>query len=136
MTAPVQLPGILREIADAAGVEAALLIAREKGGGRASFSPRPRDDHWSVRLLGRERADKVARALTGNRLRVELDVPLGPSSSYAKERINRATAMKAALDAGLSFDASARAAGVDRSTIRRFKSRVGKRSSGRQGNLF
>ena len=51
---------------------AALSAAR---GGRRAYVPRaPRDSHWLVEALGRERADELAWRFGGDRI----DVPLGP----------------------------------------------------------
>ncbi len=132
----MKLPGVLQEIAEAAGIEAALAVAREKGGGRASFSPDPREDHWLSRLLGMAAARQICAALTAGHIRVELDIPLGPHGTYRQQRRARAVALKAAADGGLSLNAGARAAGVDRSSFRRFRARRKASGKRRQLSLF
>jgi hypothetical protein len=59
------LPGLLAQIAAVAGVEAALAVAKAKGGSRAYVPPRPADDHWLVRAVGRAHADAIAAELVG-----------------------------------------------------------------------
>ena len=53
------LPGILGEIADVAGIPAALAIADEVGGTRINIPARAGDDHWLVKTVGREAAETV-----------------------------------------------------------------------------
>lgn len=59
------LPGVLAQIASVAGVEAALAVARAKGGSRAYVPPRPGDNHWLVQTVGRAAADAIAAELVG-----------------------------------------------------------------------
>lgn len=131
-----QFPGILQEIADAAGEEAAMLVAREKGGTRVRFPIKPRDGHWTVQLLGRPRAEAIGRALNGNQSMMEYDIPLGPGSTYSQQRRARQQAMQKAIEEGLTYNAAARAAGVDRSSFRRFNKRVREAKRSRQGTLL
>lgn len=55
------LPGILREIADAAGEAAALQLAREAGGQEMKFSDRA--GSALSRIVGHEAAVKIVKAL-------------------------------------------------------------------------
>lgn len=89
MTSAVRLhlPPLLNEIADVAGVVAAVAIAEARGGTRVHFPARAPDGHWLVELVGREAADKLCAhfqidARRGNRV----DVPLGPKNFYARAR--------------------------------------------------
>jgi len=55
------LPGVLAEIEDVAGRDAALMLASEKGGTEI-YLPSPRslaDDHWLVVMLGRAVAEGI-----------------------------------------------------------------------------
>lgn len=123
----VELPGVLQEIAEAAGVDAALAIARARGGVRAWFPAAPRDDSWIVQLVGRAAADAICAKLAQHGTAVQFDIPLGPAGSYMAERRNRAIAMEAAIAGGLGTDAAARAVGAHRSTLKRFKRRRGEK---------
>lgn len=53
------LPGVLGEIADVAGIPAALAIADQVGGTRINIPARAKDDHWLVQTVGREAADQI-----------------------------------------------------------------------------
>lgn len=71
-----ELPPLLREIADVAGLESALIIASLKGGGKAYFSNTPKSGSWLVEAVGLDKAKSIGRALapaTG----VTLEVPTG-----------------------------------------------------------
>lgn len=142
MTHPY-LPGILAEIADAAGLGAALAIAEAKGGARAHFPAHAGDDHWLTRLVGREAADKICAHLrtyahSSRGAGAYLDVPLGPKNFYARAR-------RAAEDMtaqGVPREEVARRLGVSMRMVQRTRARL--RQSGdagdagdrRQGKLF
>ena len=81
------LPGILAEIADAAGLPSALLVAEAKGGIRAHFPAQARAGHWLTKLVGQAAADKIcAHFRTGNRAGFYALVPLGPKNFHQKAR--------------------------------------------------
>lgn len=109
------LPAILAEIAEAAGFDAAMLIAAAKGGTRAYFPAFPEPDHWLTKLVGDDRARAIGTALAPGRSGIELEVPMGPSLSQAK-RWRMIIDMSAE---GQSKPAIARAAGVHHKTVQR-----------------
>jgi hypothetical protein len=112
-----QLPGLLAQAAQAAGLKAAWQLARERGGGRA-YIPLPaalHDGHWLVRAVGLEAAQAIAEALGSG----EVEVPLGP---FAGNRAQVWAAIERGLNAGLSVEQAARQAGVSSRTVRRHKS--------------
>lgn len=124
------LPALLAEIAEIAGVEAALAIARVKGGTRAYFPARPGADHWLVAAVGADTASLVCRELVANQTGVHLDVPLGPTGTLAAAR-----RLAAELDAaGASAATIARSAGLTDRTVRRMRAR--RREDPRQGRLL
>ncbi|MBX3527539.1 MAG: hypothetical protein KF904_15150, partial [Rhodoblastus sp.] len=59
MTERLHLPPLLNEIAEVAGVVAAVAIAEARGGTRVHFPARAPDGHWLVALVGREAADEL-----------------------------------------------------------------------------
>jgi hypothetical protein len=123
-----ELPRLLEEIKTVAGLPAALKIAHEKGGGRASIPAKLKADHWLVELLGMETAEKIAFHFTSGRGSVEIEVPLGPVGTIAKAR----HVMGKMIEGGsASSDAIARATGMSRRTVLRKK----KKLRG-QGELF
>ena len=128
------LPGILNDIAEIAGTDAAYAVAQSHGGTRVSIPPRAEEDHWLSKLLGLEVADAICRGLATldaeGRLRgVQNEViPRGPASLLKAAR-RRA---QDALDRGASAREAARISGLHERTIWRMKS---EEDSG-QGDLF
>ena len=80
------LPGVLREIAEVAGEDAALAIASARGGTQIYIPPIPDADHWLSRLIGIENARAVADRLTCGVGSMRVDLPLGPVGHAAKMR--------------------------------------------------
>ncbi|WP_210332650.1 helix-turn-helix domain-containing protein [Methylosinus sp. H3A] len=137
------LPGILREIADVAGLSAALAIADKKGGARTFFPARAPDGHWLPQLVGREAADKICtyfrrRDRTDGVERASLDagtymlIPLGPKNFYAKAR-RRAVELTAE---GWSREEVARRLGIHIRSVQRYRGRMRDETDGPQGSLF
>jgi hypothetical protein len=128
------LPGILGDIADIAGNEAAYEVARSHGGTRVSIPPRATEGHWLTELLGFETADKICQGLAtldpdGKLRGVQNEIiPRGPASLLTAAR-RRA---QEALDEGKSAREAARIAGLHERTIWRMKA---KEDDG-QGSLF
>lgn len=128
------LPGILGEIADIAGADAAYAIASSHGGTRVSIPARAAEGHWLTELLGMETADKICRGLA------TLD-PEGRMRGVSKELIPRGPAAllksarrqaRQALDAGTSVRETARISGLHERTIWRMKAE----DDDGQGSLF
>lgn len=121
------LPGILAEIAEVAGEDAALTIARVRGGTQIYVPPLPDNDHWLCRLIGRDEARAVCERLTCGVGPRRVDLPLGPTGSLAKAR--------ARVDAMIADDRSERdialATGYTTRAIRRRRQQLGiKRDDG------
>lgn len=124
MTAKSSLPGILGEIADAVGADAAFAIAASRGGTRADFPANAREDHWLAETVGLEIADRICCALRVQDadgrvrgVRHEL-IPLGSASLYKTARRQ----VVKALESGASARVAAREAGVHERTVWRIKS--------------
>lgn len=79
------LPGVLAEIAEIAGEDAALKIAEARGGTNIYLPPVPGADHWLSELLGHDVALTIAARLTCG-FPMRLDVPCGPTSIAARTR--------------------------------------------------
>jgi hypothetical protein len=127
------LPALLNEVASVAGVEAALTLARVKGGQRVYIPARLPPEHWLTEELGSEAAGKVARHFAQDGVGAYLDIPLGPGGSYASQRRQRAQLMKAAIDEGLSANAASRAVGITWRSVYRAKAKA---RHSRQPGLF
>lgn len=132
MTARLALPGVLRQIANVAGEEAALAIAAVRGGTQVYFPPRPANDHWLCQLIGPEAAEKVCDELTCGVGPLRVDLPLGPCGHAAKAR--------AKVDAMLGEQRSERdialATGYTIRAIRRRRARLGPAREDRQLRLI
>jgi len=115
-----QLPGVLATVAQAAGLQAAVQLAKARGGGRA-YIPSPEAlhaKHWLVQAVGTDAALAVTQALGSG----EVEVPLGP---LAGNRASVWAAIERALNAGQGVEQTARQVGVSARTVRRHKGSEG-----------
>lgn len=131
------LPPLLNTIADVAGNEAALALARARGGSRVSIPARAKDDHWLVEVVGREAADKICDhfRVGTNGTGVALDIPTGPESPMNKLLDNNRKSIDQMLADGVSVDLIARRVRVHRTTVFRRKAKTGIVDT-RQSDLF
>lgn len=133
------LPGILAEIADVAGEDAALAIARARGGTQIYIPPRPANDHWLCELIGIDAARKVCAQLTGEVASRREIVPLGPVGKEAQLRAMRA-ADKALMDEMIRQQKSEReislATGYTVRTVRKRRAQLGSPRDDRQMSLI
>jgi hypothetical protein len=120
------LPTLLAEIAEVAGLDAALTLAAAKGGIEIYVPVRTSDDHWLVAAIGREATDKLCRRYPGSRL----TLPLGPGGSLAAIR----RTVGRMIDEGRSETEIARAVGYTTRGVRKRKAAL--RGGGPQGSLF
>jgi hypothetical protein len=81
-----RLPGVLAEIAAAAGEDAALAIAAKFGGARVYIPPSPARDHWLSHLVGHKAALAIADRLTAGVGGVRIDLPTGAKGYAARGR--------------------------------------------------
>lgn len=127
-----RLPGVLAEIADAAGVEAALAIADARGGTQVYIPPAPDESHWLSVLIGVEAARAVADRLTCGVGGLRVDLPLGPAGCAARVRFE----VDRLLGEGRSERDIALATRYSIRGIRRRRARLGLESDNRQLPLF
>lgn len=131
------LPALLAEIAEVAGLEAALKLAESHGGRRVSIPARiPADDHPLVQSVGRVAAEKICAHYrqgtgSGRSCGIYIVVPLGPSGALAGARRRLAKA----LAEGASAAEAARAAGMTERSAFRARARLRDRDD-KQGRLF
>lgn len=111
-----ELPGLLAEIAAAAGVEAAVAVAEKVGGTRAYFPGRPDPDHWLSTTVGHDKAAAICAAIAPG-IGVELYVPMGPAG--ARARLWRV--MHGMIAAGANTPEIVRATGLSPVTVRRHR---------------
>jgi hypothetical protein len=122
------LPKIYREIADAAGLEAALKIGDAYGGRRVHIPrvARLTEKHWLRELVGDEAAEALCRWADGS----AVELPLAPETGVNGRR-RRA---EKALSQGLSANEAARLSGRHVRSIYRY--RQVQRETGDEPDLF
>jgi hypothetical protein len=128
----MMLPGVLAEIAEVAGDDAALAIAQARGGTQVYVPPVPPEDHWLCQLVGLKAARDIADLLTCGVGGRRLEVPLGPAGHAAN--------IRAKVDAMLRDGASERdialATRYTTRAIRRRRAKLGLESDDGQMSLF
>lgn len=130
----LQLPGLLAEIAEVAGVGAALAVAEAKGGASAYIpAPPVRPGHWLVTACGQAAADAIAGHFAA-RGGAHHKIPLGPVAS--RGRLWRE--MHQLIDQEISSAEIARRLGIDERTVRRHRKGESGRNcpDDRQSDLF
>lgn len=131
------LPELLAEIAEAAGLDAALKLAEAFGGTRKRFPAHvPQGRHWLTDCVGRAAADRICDTFrqgsgSGRFRGVYVMIPRGPTGTVAAARRR----LTQALDEGKSASEAARAAGLTERTAYRVRARSRRRDD-KQGNLF
>ncbi|WP_245258603.1 hypothetical protein [Methylopila sp. M107] len=116
----------MRDVAEAAGLDAALALARAAGGRRVSIPARAKDGHWLVQAVGREAADRICahfRTLDPDdreRGARQIVVPVGPEG--VMERAKRQLREK--LASGMAPRQAAREAGLHERTAWYAKARM------------
>ncbi|GJD93387.1 hypothetical protein [Methylobacterium iners] len=124
----LRLPPVLRDIADVAGVAAALKLAQAKGGTRIYVPRKISEGHWLAELLGMEAASAVRKLYAGE----NIAVPLGLSGALQNAR----RIAREALDKGASVSQAARAAGLTERSIYNLMSREERVRASGQRSLF
>lgn len=128
-------PGILAEIAELAGKDAAWAILSEYGGIRVDIPAKAHPDHWLSKLVGLEAATKICEGLrvgspNGRMAGVRhVVIPLGNRSWQKTARRHLAEALRSGKDVRLA----ARETGVHERTAWRVKAKL---KNSKQGELF
>ncbi|NJL08486.1 MAG: hypothetical protein HC829_03470 [Bacteroidales bacterium] len=126
MYRPSDLPGVLAEIADVAGVEAAFKLAEKYGGTRRSFPAQmPNGPHWLSDCVGVEAAKKICASFRcvsakGRGSGIYLLIPRGPTGPISEARQN----LEQALAEGASAAEAARRAGMTERAAYRARARL------------
>jgi len=112
------LPPLLDEIAELAGLEAALALASHAGGERRYFPTPDRLDekHWLVEACGPEAAALLAQRFGGD----NVEIPRGPQGNAAQ----LAKRIREMIAAGASSNDIARTTGVVFRTVTRHRARL------------
>jgi DNA-binding NarL/FixJ family response regulator len=120
------LPHILAEVAEIAGLDAALRLARARGGRRLYVPQRPTPDYIA------EIGEAAAAALSTLYPNETISVPLGPTGALKQAK----RAVDEALSRGLSAGEAAQVAGVTERTVYNHRARRRAELDSRQGRLF
>lgn len=75
------LPPLLAEIAEVAGLDAALAMADARGGSRITIPARPRPDHWLVQAVGVDAAKLIADHFRVGNSGLIVELPVGPTGA-------------------------------------------------------
>ena len=126
------LPGVLGQIATVAGEEAALAIARSRGGTRVYIPPHPDAEHWMSRLVGVCAARAIAAHLTMGAGGFRIDLPAGPAGHLGKKRVQ----VDAMIRAGRSERDIALSTGYTARGVRKRKAALNAPRDTRQGEFF
>jgi len=132
------LPGALGEIAEVAGLQAALAVAEAVGGTRVDLPARLPETHWLIDVVGREAAAaivarfRVANAEGRERGARYLYIPFGPTAGTLRAARRR---MARALDEGATVAEAARHGGLSERAAYRLKARRTRRNRD-QGELL
>lgn len=131
------LPALLAEIAEVAGLAAALAIAEAKGGTVVNIPSGKKKRNWLIDCVGPEAAAKISAHFTSGRGRLQLDIPLPPTNSHRQWLRQRAKVYQSAIETANSLSKAALMAGTTRRTLQRFNHvRKGRKKSDGQGSLF
>ncbi|SOC26925.1 hypothetical protein [Stappia indica] len=132
------LPGLLADIADVAGLDAAMTLAEAVGGTRVTIPARVPHDHWLVRTVGRKAAEAICnhfRTLSAEGREAgarHIVIPKGPAGCLDKARRRLAKE----LHNGASAREAARRAGLSERAAFRMRARMREDENGPQGRLF
>lgn len=119
-----ELPAVIAEIAEVAGMDAAWTLARAKGGQQVFIPAKVKPDHWLAKLVGHEAALRICEHFSANGRGDDILIPMAVAS-------RRHEVLSRALSDGATVDKAAALAGVHRRTVFRHRKR-----NKDQGELF
>lgn len=133
-----RLPQLVEEIAEVAGLPAALAIVTAKGGQRVSIPRHPGPEHWLTMAVGPEAAATIAdHFATGHGSGIkDLDIPMLNTGSYARQRAERRARLDDAIRNGASSNELAARFEMTRRNAIRAKVRLRTEPNTNQGDLF
>jgi hypothetical protein len=131
-----KLPGVLAEIAELVGEAGALEIAARYGGTRLYFPSKADDEHWLVKCVGRNAADKICSHFEVDGRGQRIEIPLYVGGTW--RQLVRAIAKRVhELDqAGASSTEIVRTVGVTQRSVHRHRARHRGKKDGKQGRLL
>ncbi len=131
------LPGILQEIAELVGEQPALAIASRAGGTRIYFPAKADDEHWLVKCVGRDAADKLCEHFSVDGRRGQrVEIPLHVGGTYRQLVRALAERVHKMDESGASSTEIARTTGVTQRSVHRHRARHRGDSDKKQGKLL
>ncbi len=133
------LPPNLREIAEVAGLEAAMQLAAEYGGIQVKIPRRVGSEHWLVKCVGLKAAEAICahylvRDADGHPVgNFRMLIPKGSTGIMAQARQRLARELQ---DGDISVREAAKRAGLGERAGWRMKAKLRGRRDDRQGDLF
>jgi Mor family transcriptional regulator len=118
----MKLTGILREIEEIAGRQAALTIADKFGGTRVYLPAHVQKEHWLTQCVGMAAAQKIARQLSSPH-GLTVTIPIGPNFQIERDR-----KIASALNSGKSAQQLAKQLRVTMRTIHRWRAAARKKA--------
>jgi hypothetical protein len=122
------LTGVLREIAEVAGVETAQRLAELRGGGRLSIPSQIKPDSWLALAIGEDKARLLSAHYAVGFTSAEIEVPLGPRGTHARI----IAAVRRLLGEGMPMEQIARRLGVSSRMVRRHKAAMVKEAKSQE----
>lgn len=122
------LPMILRQIAEASSLEAAMSLAAVKGGTRIYVPRHLPEDHWLIGCMGKAGAEALARLYGGE----DIVLPADPRRGQRA----RVRAIRRGIEQGAAADEVALACNVTRRQIFWHKAKMRASGNRRQKDLF
>ena len=125
------LPELMIEIAEVAGVEAAITICDRYGGNRVYIPRYAQDHHWLVHCVGRVAANAICEHFASPS-GLELELPIGARLSREQRRIR----LEKLISEGYTSSEITRRLGVTRRTVKRAKAGMKRRIGANQLDMF
>lgn len=125
------LPALLVEIAEVAGLEAAITLADRYGGNRVYIPRHSPEGHWLCLCVGRLAADQIC-AHFANPSGIELELPRGPALSRSEKQAR----LRKLIAQGLKSTEITRRLGITRRTVTRNRTAMIETVDGRQLDMF
>lgn len=133
---PIELPGILQEIAELIGKAGALQLASKYGGTRVYFpASNAIGKHWLVKCVGQESADRLCDHFAVDGRGQRIDIPLFGGTYRQLTRQIAQRVHKLHTDKASSTDI-ARQLGITQRTVHRHRARYRDKTDSKQGRLF
>ncbi len=125
------LPALMVEIAEVAGVEAAITICDRYGGNRVYIPRYANDHHWLTQCVGRAAANAICEHFASPS-GIELELPTGARLNRAQRRLR----LEQMIKDGCKSPEITRRLGVTRRQVKRVAAALNRDLTSRQLDMF